>query len=81
MPKMEYLKREDDGTVYAFRCSECGASSKIYQNRTHKDGCSALRPAWIWIRERQKADARINELFDTIGKLMYLEELLAAYKN
>jgi hypothetical protein len=37
----ESLRREDDNTVYARRCTECGLAWKIYQNPTHKLDCSA----------------------------------------
>jgi hypothetical protein len=32
-----------------------------------------------WIRQRGLTDSRVNELFDTVGKIFYLDELLTAY--
>lgn len=39
----EVLRRELDGTIYAFRCKECGGTWKIYQNRYHTGNCSQKR--------------------------------------
>lgn len=36
------LRREFDGTIYAYRCNECGNAWKIYQNPWHDARCSML---------------------------------------
>lgn len=42
---------------------------------------SEIHKIMDWIRSRAKTDSRVNELFDTLGKMVYLTELLEAYRN
>lgn len=33
------LRRRDDNTIYAYRCSDCQAAWKVYQNSCHAIDC------------------------------------------
>lgn len=37
------LRREFDGTIYAYRCNECGNAWKVYQNPWHDASCSNFK--------------------------------------
>jgi hypothetical protein len=37
--------------------------------------------AMNWIRDRAKTDDRVDEFIDTYGKLIYVAELLEAYRE
>jgi hypothetical protein len=34
-----------------------------------------------WVRDRAKTDDRVDEFIDTLGKLIYVSELLEAYRE
>ena len=34
------LRRQDDNTIYAYRCSDCQCAWKVYQNPCHSSDCS-----------------------------------------